>query len=77
MIVRKEHEMTDKKIWFITGAGRGLGLDIAKSALAVGHAVVATRRDPNKVAAAIGNHNDLLAVAVAHPWRRDQGAGAA
>lgn len=54
--------MTDKKVWFITGAGRGLGVDIAKSALAAGHAVVATGRDAAKVAAAIGNHDDLLAI---------------
>ncbi len=54
--------MTDKKVWLITGAGRGLGVDIAKAALAAGHAVVATGRDPKKVAAAIGNHGDLLAV---------------
>jgi NAD(P)-dependent dehydrogenase (short-subunit alcohol dehydrogenase family) len=51
-----------KKVWFITGAGRGLGLDIAKSALAAGHAVVATGRDPGKVIAALGAHDDLLAV---------------
>jgi NAD(P)-dependent dehydrogenase (short-subunit alcohol dehydrogenase family) len=57
-----EHEMTDKKIWFITGAGRGLGVHIAKAALAAGHAVVATGRDPAKVAAAIGTHRDLLTV---------------
>jgi NAD(P)-dependent dehydrogenase (short-subunit alcohol dehydrogenase family) len=37
--------MTDKKVWFITGAGRGLGVDIAKAALAAGDAVVATGRD--------------------------------
>jgi NAD(P)-dependent dehydrogenase (short-subunit alcohol dehydrogenase family) len=54
--------MTDKKVWLITGAGRGLGLDIAKAALAAGHAVVATGRDPAKVAAAIGHHADLLSV---------------
>jgi NAD(P)-dependent dehydrogenase (short-subunit alcohol dehydrogenase family) len=54
--------MSKKKVWFITGAGRGLGLDIAKSALAAGHAVVATGRDPGKVIAAIGAHDDLLAV---------------
>jgi NAD(P)-dependent dehydrogenase (short-subunit alcohol dehydrogenase family) len=54
--------MTNKKVWFITGAGRGLGLDIAKSALAVGHAVVATGRDPAKVVAAVGAHDALLAV---------------
>ncbi|SOD29013.1 NADP-dependent 3-hydroxy acid dehydrogenase YdfG [Variovorax sp. YR752] len=54
--------MTDKKIWFITGASRGLGVDIARAALAAGHAVVATGRDPAKVAAAIGSHADLLSV---------------
>jgi NAD(P)-dependent dehydrogenase (short-subunit alcohol dehydrogenase family) len=56
------HHMTSKKVWFITGAGRGLGLDIAKSALAAGHAVVATGRDPGKVVAALGAHDALLAV---------------
>ena len=54
--------MTDKKVWLITGASRGLGLDIAKAALAAGHAVVATGREPVKVTAAIGQHNDLLAL---------------
>jgi NAD(P)-dependent dehydrogenase (short-subunit alcohol dehydrogenase family) len=54
--------MTDKKVWFITGAGRGLGVYIANAALAAGHAVVATGRDVGKVAAAIGEHDDLLAI---------------
>lgn len=45
--------MTNKQIWFITGAGRGLGSAIAKAALAAGHAVVATGRDPQKVSAAL------------------------
>jgi NAD(P)-dependent dehydrogenase (short-subunit alcohol dehydrogenase family) len=35
--------MADKKVWFITGAGRGLGLEIARAALAAGHAVIAHR----------------------------------
>lgn len=52
--------MTDQKIWLITGAGRGLGTDIAKAALAAGHAVVATGRDPQKVLVAVGDHKDLL-----------------
>src|SRR5580658_727363 len=51
-----------KTVWLITGAGRGMGTDIAKAALAAGHAVVATGRDPGRVAAAIGAHDDLLAV---------------
>jgi NAD(P)-dependent dehydrogenase (short-subunit alcohol dehydrogenase family) len=52
--------MSEKKVWFITGAGRGLGVELAKAALAAGHAVVATGRDPAKVAAAVGAHPDLL-----------------
>ena len=52
--------MTRKKVWLITGAGRGLGVDIAKAALAAGHSVVATGRRPEKVAAAIGDHKDLI-----------------
>ena len=54
--------MDEKKVWLITGAGRGLGVDIAKAALAAGDAVVATGRDAVKVAAAIGNRDDLLAL---------------
>jgi NAD(P)-dependent dehydrogenase (short-subunit alcohol dehydrogenase family) len=56
--------MTDKKIWLITGAGRGMGTDIARAALAAGHAVVATGRNPDRVAAALGAHEELLAVAL-------------
>ena len=54
--------MTERKVWLITGAGRGLGVDIAKAALAAGHAVVATGRDAAKVAAAVGDHDNLLAI---------------
>ena len=54
--------MTDKKVWLITGAGRGMGADIAKAALAAGHAVVATARKTGSVTAALGKHDDLLAV---------------
>ena len=39
-----------------------MGVDIAKAALAAGHAVVATGRDAAKVAVAVGNSDDLLAV---------------
>jgi NAD(P)-dependent dehydrogenase (short-subunit alcohol dehydrogenase family) len=53
--------MGEKKVWLITGAARGLGADIARAALANGHAVVATGRDAAKVAAAVGPHGSLLA----------------
>jgi NAD(P)-dependent dehydrogenase (short-subunit alcohol dehydrogenase family) len=54
--------MTDRKIWFITGAGRGMGVDIAKAALAAGDAVVATGRSPDAVAEAVDEADDLLVV---------------
>jgi len=54
--------VSEKKVWFITGAGRGLGVDIAKAALAAGHAVVATARNAESVTKALGQHDDLLAV---------------
>ena len=54
--------MTDKNVWFVTGAGRGMGVEIAKAALAVGHAVVATGRNTNVVAKALGAADDLLIV---------------
>jgi len=49
-----------QKIWFVTGAGRGLGADIVRAALAAGHGVVATGRDPHKLDAALGSHDKLL-----------------
>jgi NAD(P)-dependent dehydrogenase (short-subunit alcohol dehydrogenase family) len=54
--------MTDKKVWLITGAGRGMGIDIARAALAAGHAVVGTARNADSVTSALGAHDDLLAV---------------
>jgi NAD(P)-dependent dehydrogenase (short-subunit alcohol dehydrogenase family) len=54
--------MAEKKVWLVTGAGRGMGVDIAQAALAAGHAVVATGRDPEKVTEAVGESDDLLAV---------------
>src|SRR4051812_49280128 len=54
--------MTDKNVWFVTGAGRGMGVDIVKAALAAGHAVVATGRNTDAVARALGEAADLLVV---------------
>jgi NAD(P)-dependent dehydrogenase (short-subunit alcohol dehydrogenase family) len=51
-----------QQIWMITGADRGLGADIAKAALTAGHAVVATARNAQSVANALGEHDQLLAV---------------
>ena len=54
--------MSDKKVWFVTGASRGMGVEFVKAALAAGHAVVASARDPDRVSKALGPSNDLLAV---------------
>ena len=54
--------MPDKKVWFITGAGRGMGVDIAKAALDAGNAVVATGRRPEAVDQALGGAQDDLLV---------------
>lgn len=51
--------MTNKVV-LITGAGRGMGVDIAQAALAAGHQVVATGRNPEAVAHAIGASDHLL-----------------
>jgi NAD(P)-dependent dehydrogenase (short-subunit alcohol dehydrogenase family) len=51
-----------RKVWLITGASRGLGADIAKAALAAGHAVVASGRDTDRVSSALGRSHELLAV---------------
>jgi NAD(P)-dependent dehydrogenase (short-subunit alcohol dehydrogenase family) len=55
---------THEQVWFITGAARGMGIDIAQAALAAGHGVVATARDAARVTAAVGEHEGLLAVAL-------------
>ena len=52
------------KVWFVTGAGRGLGVDIAKKALAAGHSAVATGRSAAAVLKAIGPHDNLFTVAL-------------
>ncbi|WP_169090436.1 SDR family NAD(P)-dependent oxidoreductase [Paenibacillus sp. PL91] len=54
--------MDTKKVWFITGAGRGMGKIIAKAALNAGHKVVATGRNIDVVAKAIGESENVLIV---------------
>jgi NAD(P)-dependent dehydrogenase (short-subunit alcohol dehydrogenase family) len=61
----------NKKVWLITGAGRGMGADIAKAALAAGHAVVATGRNSDAVSQALGQSSDLLTVALDVTSRSD------
>ena len=51
-----------KKVWLITGAGRGMGVDFARAALASGYSVVASGRDRERVSKVLGTSSDLLAV---------------
>jgi len=52
--------MEKSKVWFVTGAGRGMGVDITKAALAAGNKVVATGRNIDSVAKALGKSENLL-----------------
>ncbi len=67
------------KTWLITGAGRGMGVEFARAALALGHNVVATGRDPDAVRSAVGEHENLLVTAldVTDPHSAEAAAAAA
>jgi NAD(P)-dependent dehydrogenase (short-subunit alcohol dehydrogenase family) len=52
----------NSKVWFITGAGRGMGVDITKAALVAGYKVVATGRNTDSVTKALGENENLLIV---------------
>jgi len=69
----------DRKVWFITGAARGMGVEFAKAALAAGNAVVATARDAARIDKVLGRSTDLLAVAldVTRPAEADEAVRAA
>ena len=51
-----------KKVWLITGAGRGMGVEFVRAALASGHSVVASGRDRERVSRVLETSSDLLAV---------------
>jgi NAD(P)-dependent dehydrogenase (short-subunit alcohol dehydrogenase family) len=58
--------MTDNtsSVWFITGAARGMGVDLVRAAIDAGHRVVGTARDAARITAALGEHDNLLAVSL-------------
>ncbi|MFL0360608.1 oxidoreductase [Curtobacterium flaccumfaciens] len=66
-------------IWFITGASRGFGSEIVRAALDRGDSVVATARDPQRIREAVGEHDELLTVAldVTDPTQAEAAARAA
>jgi NAD(P)-dependent dehydrogenase (short-subunit alcohol dehydrogenase family) len=54
--------MTSRKVWLITGAGRGMGADFARAVLSGGHALVATGRDSRRLSQLFASSEDFLAV---------------
>jgi NAD(P)-dependent dehydrogenase (short-subunit alcohol dehydrogenase family) len=52
------------RVWFVTGDSRALGAAIVREALARGHDVAATARDPDAVLRAFGSSCSLLTAKV-------------
>jgi NAD(P)-dependent dehydrogenase (short-subunit alcohol dehydrogenase family) len=52
------------RLWFVTGASRGLGVAIVREALARGQSVTANARDPGAVRRAFGTSPSLLTAKV-------------
>lgn len=57
--------MSNKKVWFVTGASKGLGLSLVKQLLAQGYRVAATSRSLNDLTRSVGDtKGDFLPLAV-------------
>nr|WP_293845835.1 SDR family NAD(P)-dependent oxidoreductase [uncultured Arsenicibacter sp.] len=52
--------MDNKKVWFVTGASKGLGLQLVRQLVRDGHQVAATSRNTRALTEAIGSHNGWL-----------------
>ena len=48
----------NKKVWFVTGASKGLGLTLTKTLLAEGFRVAATSRNATALTAAVGENSE-------------------
>lgn len=57
---------TQPKVWFVTGASKGLGLTLVKKLLSLGHLVAATSRNADELTKAVGETqaNNFLALAM-------------
>ncbi|WEL92700.1 SDR family NAD(P)-dependent oxidoreductase, partial [Tsukamurella tyrosinosolvens] len=51
--------MSDSPVWLVTGASKGIGLEVVKAALASGARVAATTRNPEKLTAELDDPNLL------------------
>ncbi|MFA4870425.1 MAG: SDR family oxidoreductase [Pedobacter sp.] len=76
---KQEQKKIVAKVWFITGAGRGIGSDLVRAALEAGHSVVATARDAAVITDEVGEHERLLPLAldVTKPMEVDDAVRAA
>jgi NAD(P)-dependent dehydrogenase (short-subunit alcohol dehydrogenase family) len=54
----KSRTMSDKKVWFVTGASKGLGLSLVKQLLATGQLVAATSRKEADLIDAVGGESE-------------------
>ncbi|NUY82644.1 SDR family NAD(P)-dependent oxidoreductase [Flavobacterium sp. MAH-1] len=53
-----------KKVWFITGASKGFGLELVRQLLAKNENVAATSRNKKELAELVGEHNNFLPLQV-------------
>ncbi|RYD76150.1 MAG: SDR family oxidoreductase [Sphingobacteriales bacterium] len=56
--------MENKKVWFVTGASKGLGLTLVKKLLSRGYYVAATSRNVNDLSNAVGEFENFLPLSV-------------
>lgn len=56
--------MENKKVWFVTGASKGLGLTLVKKLLSNGNRVAATSRSISDLEKAVGTHQNFLPLSV-------------
>jgi NAD(P)-dependent dehydrogenase (short-subunit alcohol dehydrogenase family) len=62
--IKKNKFMKNNKVWFVTGASKGLGLSLVKKLLKEGFNVAATSRKIQDLTQAVGNHASFLPLAV-------------
>lgn len=61
---QKTKIMKQKKVWFVTGASKGLGLALVQQLLAQGYAVAATSRNKEELKKAVGDKDDFIPLGV-------------
>jgi len=57
-------ENSNQKVWFVTGASKGLGLSLVNKLLNKGYKVAATSRSLSDLEKAVGNNTNFLPLAV-------------